>query len=468
MGEAPALERLAQWTASLVFAAVPEPVRAVARTCLIDTMGVALAGATTAAATHARAVALSVAAPGEASLLGDRRRLAPPAAAFANAAAAHALDFDDNCYAGVVHGSAVIMPAALAVAETVNASVADLLTAFVAGSEAEYAVGAATGIGFYERGWWTTGVFGPVGACAAAARLLGLDARATASALGMAVAGAGATKACFGTDAKPLLAGRAAETGVIAALLAARGATGPADALEHPRGFARLFNGGAFDGSEIDALAAGPWRLLDPGIDVKRIPLCLSAHAAVDAVRELVASHGIRAADVARVICEVPALVAANLVHPRPRTRQEAMFSMPFAVAATLLFGDVGLRQLADEVIADPRLVELMARVEMLTGPAWDDPSLRSTAPEGARVRIELHRGGAVEGFCAAPRGAASRPLSAAEIDAKFRDCASLAGDAERAADLLRRLRTVEGLASARDLLRAPERAPAPSMDGPS
>lgn len=113
-------------------------------------------------------------------------------------------------------------------------------------------------------------------------------------------------------------------------------------------------------------------------------------------------------------------------------------------------------------MIADPRIIELMARVEMLTVPAWDDRSLRSTAPEGARVRIELHRGGAVEGFCPVPRGAASRPLSAAEIDAKFRDCASLAGDAERAADLLRWLRTVEGLASARDLLRAPERAPAP------
>ncbi|HLI13836.1 MAG TPA: MmgE/PrpD family protein [Alphaproteobacteria bacterium] len=464
MAAIPALERIANWTSSLSLAAIPDVVRAVTRICLIDTAGVALAGSTSAAAVHAREVALAVGRPGEARIFGSDFGLAAPAAAFANATAAHALDFDDNCYAGVVHGSAVIVPAALAVAETVNAPGADLVTALVAGAEAEYALGAATGSDFYERGWWTTGVFGPVGAAAATARLLGLDARATASALGMALAGSGTTKACFGTDAKPLLAGRAAEAGVVAALLAARGATGPAGAVEQPHGFARVLNRGVFDDGEIDALGRR-WRLLDPGIDVKRIPICLSSHAAVDAVRALAATHRIAAPDVVRVVCDVPAMAAANLAYHHPRNRREAMFSMPFAIATTLLFGDVGLRQLAADVIGDPRIAQLMDKVAMVTGSSWDARRVSRAAPEGASVRIELRDGEVVECFCEAPRGAASRPLAMEEIEAKFRDCASLVYDAKMADDLLSRLGGVEALASVRGLLRG-QRKPSISSRG--
>ncbi|EWY36549.1 hypothetical protein N825_22610, partial [Skermanella stibiiresistens SB22] len=170
------IPRIAAWTSALTLDAVPDAVAAVARCCLVDTLGVALAGSATAVAGTAQAVAFACGASGNSTVLGTASQLAAPAAAFANGAAAHALDFDDNCYAGVVHGSAVVLPAALAVAEAVDASGADLLTAFIAGSEAEYAVGAAATLSLYDRGWWTTGVLGPIGAAAAAARLLRLDA----------------------------------------------------------------------------------------------------------------------------------------------------------------------------------------------------------------------------------------------------------------------------------------------------
>src|SRR5690606_13432104 len=110
------------------------------------------------------------------------------AAAFCNAAAAHALDFDDNCYAGFVHGSAVIVPAAIAMAQTIDAKGSDLVTAIAVGAECEYAVGAAAGMALYQKGWWTTGLLGPIGAGVAAGHLLKLDAAQMRSCIGLAVA----------------------------------------------------------------------------------------------------------------------------------------------------------------------------------------------------------------------------------------------------------------------------------------
>ncbi|QIB34256.1 MmgE/PrpD family protein [Ancylobacter pratisalsi] len=444
-------ERLARWSSGFAPDDVPGAVRAVARNCLIDTLGVALAGATSAVARTAQRVAGDSFALGPAVVPGTRMRLAPPGAAFANATAAHALDFDDNCYAGVVHGSAIIVPAALALAQAVDSSGAQLIDAIIAGSEAEYAFGAAATMHLYEKGWWTTAVLGPVGASVAAARLLGLDASATTSAIGLALAGAGGAKAAFGTDAKPLLAGRAAEAGVMAARLAMEGASGPSDIAGHPRGFAALLNDGVFDAGAFDGFGVR-WRLLDPGIDIKRIPVCLSAHTSVDVVAGLVRTHAIAPAEIARIVCDVPPVILANLIHDRPATRQQAQFSMPFAIAATLVLGDVTLTALAREAFRDPAVHALMEKVEMASGPYWDEAARRA-APEGARVRMHLTDGRALEGFRAYPRGAASDPLGDGELAAKFDDCARLLLTPEAAGELYERLRHIETRASVRDLL---------------
>lgn len=450
---ASAMERLARWSTTFATVEVPEEVRVVARSCLIDTLGVALAGSATPVAAKARAVAMATAAEGAARVLGSPLALAPPGAAAANGTAAHALDFDDNCYAGVVHGSAVIVPAALAVAQCVGASGSALIDAIIAGSEAEYALGAAATMSIYEKGWWTTAVLGPVGAAAAAARLYGLDVGASASALGIALAGAGGAKAAFGTDAKPLLAGRASEAGIVAALMAGQGASGPSDAAEHPRGFAALFNGGVFEADMFGTLGAN-WQLLDPGIDVKRIPVCLSSHAAVDAVDDLVRRHGVRPEEIVRIVCDVPPVVIANLIYDQPASRQQAQFSMPFAIAASLAFGDLKLCHLDDAVVRDPALVRLMETVEMQTGPRWHAAARRS-APEGALVSLHLKDGRLLEGFRAFPRGGAADPLPPDAIAAKFLDCAGIVLSPSAAEALLDRLGRIETLTSVRGLFDA-------------
>ena len=429
-------QRLARWLATLTPAAIPDRVQQVGVRCLVDTLGVMLAGAATHSAALARRVMLDTAAPGDAAVMASSRRLAAPAAAFANGVAAHALDFDDNCYAGFVHGSAVIVPAALAVAQARHANGARLLTALVAGAECQYRVGMALGRTLYDRGWWTTGVLGSIGACAAASKLIGLDAAATARALGLAIAGTGGMKSVFGSDAKPLLAGRAAESGVLAALLAEQGAGGPLAALEHEYGLAALCNNGEFDAEWLTD-QPGRWCLLSPGVDVKRIPVCLSSHAAVDGVLALVARHGLAPEQIAGIRCDVPPVVVANLIYPRPVTVQQAQFSLPFAVAASLLYGELTLDHLDDELLDDADLLRLMARVTLWSSTRWTEPALLSSAPEGAAVVVTLHNGVTLETFVAKAKGSADRPLTDRALEAKFLRCAARALAPAPAAQLL-------------------------------
>lgn len=447
-----AIERAARWAARLHLDDIPENVRKVARDCFVDTLGVALAGATRPVVGKARAVAKAQYGAGDATVLGSVQRLTALAAAFVNGTAAHALDFDDNCYSGFVHGSAVVVPAALAVAEIENVSGAEMLTAFVAGSEVEFAAGDAATAHLYEKGWWTTGVLGPIGAAVAAARIMKLDAEQTGYALGLAVAGAGGAKACFGTDGKPALCGRTAEQGVMTALLARAGCTGPVDAFEDRRGFAKLFNDGIFLGECFDDLSK-TWRLLKPGVDIKRVPICLSAHAALDAVMDIMAAQKLKAGDVARVVCDVGPVVTANLVYNDPQTPQQAQFSLPFAIGCMLVYGDVSLAQLDPAVVKDPAVRSAMKRVGMVTTDRWAAGSEAARKyPEGAHVTVTSSDGRSFEHFNGMARGTTARPLSESEIAGKFMDCASPALGHAKADRLIGQFRVLETLPSVRSL----------------
>ncbi len=228
---------LGDWCAGLRAADLPEAVAGAARRAVLDTLAVGIAGRSTRVGE-------------EACRLAERRsddratrarawlgaRLTPDWAAFANATAAHALDFDDTCFAGTMHGSAVIFPAALAAAEARGASGADLLAAFVAGSEVAYALGATVGASLYDRGWWPTGLLCGAGAAAAVAKLAGSDGEGAARAIAFAALDASGCRALLGTDAKPLGVGLAARRGFESHWLAETGASVPLDLFEQPLG----------------------------------------------------------------------------------------------------------------------------------------------------------------------------------------------------------------------------------------
>lgn len=449
-----AIEQAAAWSSKLTLADIPEAVRKVARDCFVDTLGVALAGAQRPVVTKMRALAEAQYGAGDATLLGGKQRMTAPAAALVNGTAAHALDFDDNCYSGFVHGSAVIVPAVLAVAEIEDVSGGDLVTAFVAGCEVEFAAGDAATPHIYEKGWWTTGVLGPIGAATAAARIMKLDPQKTGHAIGLAVAGTGGAKSCFGTDGKPALCGRTAEAGVAAALMAREGCSGPLDAFENSRGFAKLLNDDIFL-PECFAHFGRDWRSLKPGVDFKRIPICLSAHAALDAVMDIMAQHRIAAGDIERVVCDVSPIVTANLAYDDPETPQQAQFSMPFAIGCMLVKGDVSLAELSQSVVDDPAVRQAMRRVETVTSERWKagGADVRSF-PEGAHVTVTTRDGKRFEHFNGFARGTTARPLSDDEIARKFMSCGAGPLGQDAAGVLLDRLRGLESLSSVRALFR--------------
>lgn len=418
-----AIERMARWITSLSFTQIPDAVRRVALHAIIDTSGVIVAGSAMSVATRAREVVRSVAAPGPCDVLGEVDTLCASAAAYANGVAAHALDFDDNSYAGFVHASAVIVPAALATIQMQRRSGRDLIAAYVVGAECEFALAQALGRGPYDRGWWTTGLFGAVGACAAACFALRLNKTQTADALGLVTVGSGGMKAMFGTDGKALLVGHTAEAGVRAALLAQAGCIGPVLAFEGQAGLAALVNDGEFSIEAVAQLGRF-WNLVRPGIDVKRIPVCLSSHAAVDALRELIA-EGLDTGQVEAVLCDVPPIVMHNLKYALPVTPQQAQFSMQFSIAATLLLGDVALASLDANVIRRPDIVRTMQMVSMKSSERWSDPALDTLAPEGAQIYVRMRDGRTHERFRAMADGSSVYPLSIEAIGQKYLECAT-------------------------------------------
>ena len=433
-------ERISSWGSTLDLDVVPGEVVHAAKRCIIDLLGVTIAAVPHPLPRRVLDYARRVYASGTATVLGHGERLSPVGAALVNGTAGHTLDFDDTSYTGIMHGSTVALPAALAATEEAGGDGRRLLEAFVVGSEVTYAIALLCTTNHYLKGWWSTATCGVFGAAAAAAKGLGLSAADTTSALALAGAQACGQKAAFGTDAKPYLAGRAAAIGVEAALLADMGLVGPSAILEDRHGFLRLLNDGRGEPGGIDGLGR-VWRLVDPGIFFKRYPVCSAAHAAVELTQRLLEENNIRGDEVRKVICEVPPVVAISLVHDRPETPQEAQFSLPFAVGTMLARGELRVEDLRDEALSDRRIREAMAKVGMRRVDALD----RKEAPEGARVTLIGEDGTEVADYLSEASGMPGNPISDDLLHDKFRRCTTAGGlPDERARALLERLMRIE------------------------
>ena len=268
-----------------VDAAPPAAARDAAARAVLDTIGVVLAGASEPAARAVQRVVMD--SQGPCTILGLAASAGAGDAALANGTAAHALDYDDMCFVSLAHPSAPLVAAALAAAETAGASGRSLLDAYVVGFEIEARLGRAMNPRHYQRGWHCTSTIGTIGAAAAAARLLGLDAKAAGHALAIAASEASGLKENFGTMVKPLHAGLAARNGVLAAQLAAAGMTASAAAIDGPQGFLAAMDSAQPALDEIAADLGSRWEILDTGITVKLYPSCAGTHPALDALLDL-------------------------------------------------------------------------------------------------------------------------------------------------------------------------------------
>ncbi len=442
---------LARWVARAPRIRRPRAI-ALAKDAFKDIAACMLAGATD-DATRRVARAASRWGTGPCSVVGHAMRLPAPAAALVNGTAAHALDYDDNFHPMAGHATAVLAPAILAVAEELGSPGHAVLDAYVVGLEAQAWVGAGVNLVHYERGWHSTSTIGVFGAAAACARLRGLDAAGVTAALSLASSMAGGSKRQFGTMAKPLHAGLAAQHGVMAAALAATGVTGIAEPLEGPWSFRDLFAGAASPGY-AKRKPGNPLAIEAFGLKVKIHPCCASVHCAVDALLSLRREHGFDAGDVERVDVLVNRMSYDNLPYARPRTELEARFSMHWCIALALAQGRLGLADFTPTALRREDLRTLLPLIAMShTRPGKPHP-LKDNGREPASVTVRLKDGRSLSRYAQHPRGSLQAPLGPGALDDKFEDCAP-----GRLA-LRRMLEALGGAATVRPLMRALRRAP--------
>jgi 2-methylcitrate dehydratase PrpD len=443
-------ERLAGFAAGLRFEDVPADVAASTRLRTLDVLGLVLAACTYDFAAPLTAVAGDGSGP--CTIVGTSRTAAPADAALANGSLAHGLDFDDTHATSITHASAVIVPAALAVAESEGASGRDLITAAVAGYEAITRIGMAAPGAFHARGWHATSVCGTFAAALAAGKLLRLDARQLTHALGLAGSFASGVMEFLadGSAVKRLHAGWAGHGGILAASLAARGVSGPASILEGRFGLYRTFVGSAPATEVFDTLGR-QWET--PRVGFKPYPCCHLVHAYIDCALQLRDVSGFDPDAVVSVECHVPEGEVPIVCEPwatklRPRTTYEAQFSLPFAVASALLDGQVGLATFTEARLRDERLLSLAARVRYVIDPT-------SAFPNGfpGWVVVRLAGGRVVEAREPDGRGGPARPLPEAAIIAKFRANAGLALDEARRHELERAVLALEEAPDVRKLI---------------
>jgi 2-methylcitrate dehydratase PrpD len=318
------------------------------------------------------------------------------------------------------HPSAPVVPAVLALAERTGARAGAVFEAYLSGVEVETRLARGLLPHHYEKGWHPTATLGVFGAAVASARLLGFDAGQTAMTLATAVSMASGLKSNFGTPVKPLHVGQAAHNGVLAALLTQRGMAANPEAFEHNYGFFNLFNGeGTYDAAAILSGWDGPLETLDPGIAIKQHPCCGSAHSAIDAALTIVAEHGLlQPQAIDRVETWTHERRLAHTNRPQPRTGLEAKFSVQFLTVKALTDGAIRLRDFADDGFLTPAAAALL-------------PHTLSSAHREAdgylgRVRVTLKDGKVLEAEASTRFGRGpANPMSDAELEEKFKDCAA-------------------------------------------
>jgi 2-methylcitrate dehydratase PrpD len=411
------IESLAEF---VVKSTPPARARERAAVAVCDTVGVALAGVPEPAP---RIVRTTVAAEsrGNCRVLGTGDRASASEAAFANGVAVHALDFDDMCFVSMAHPSCALVPAAVAAAELAEAPGRAALDAYIVGFELECRLGMVMNPRHYHaRGWHCTSSIGTLGAAAAAARVLKLTPAASAHALGIAASLACGVKENIGTMVKPLHAGVAARNGVMAARLAAQGLIASAMAIDGPQGYLAVMDSERpADLPQVIADLGKRWEILDTGISVKLYPSCAATHPPLDALLQLVRTHGFAGDDVATIEVEVDSMTPRLLIHDRPSTELQAKFSMPFCAAAALVFGHPTIDTFAVDRINDPRVQQILPRVSMRANPAFD-----AAAPlSQALVTVHLRDGRTLVEKADGARGYPGR-LTDAELAAKFLGCA--------------------------------------------
>lgn len=449
-----AAERLAQFALDLRFEDLPPEVVLRAKELILDLLGVGLAARALPASEAMVSVVRAMGGTPQSTVWGSGERVPACNAALANGTMAHGLDYDDTQLPAQAHMSASVVPATLAVAEAVGGDGRAAITACVAGWEVGLRIGAAAPGKFIDHGFHPTAICGTFASGVVASKLLGLSVSATTNALGIAGSQASGLMAFLDGAAwsKKMHPGWAAHAGIIAAMLAGQGFTGPRTIFEGPFGLYNThIHSKEFDLAALTAGLGSVWEMLR--ISMKPYPVCHFSHTFIDAALHLQAQYGFADADIEAIECRITEQAIPVVCEPReqklrPRDGYAAQFSLPYSVAVALVTGKAGLAQFADGAVRDPRVLDLAARVTYSVDPESDFP-----LHYPGWVIVRLRDGRVLERREPIQRGTPERPLRTEEVVAKFRDCVAGVLKDDQADAVIERVLTLERQESLADLL---------------
>jgi 2-methylcitrate dehydratase PrpD len=416
------------------FAGFPSEAVAIAKRCIVDGLGVLLAGATQPAGEIVRAQVQGTDTRRDATVLGPKPfKTSAGGAALANGTSGHALDWDDTQLATsadrifglLTHPTIPALVAALALGERARVSGRRFLEAFLTGFEVECKIAEAIHPDHYKKGFHTSGTAGTFGAAIAAAKLLGLGAEQVAHTLAIAASSASGIRVSFGSMTKPLHVGRAAQNGVVAAELAARGFTGGKNALDPPWGFFQTFShGGGYERARIVGVLGAPHTIVSPGVSIKPYPCGVLGHPTMDAMRRLVIASDLQPDAIKAIRVRAGSNILNPLRYDVASNELEAKFCPAFMVSAIALRRKAGIREFNDEFVRSGPVQALMRKVTRVLDPAieakgWD--KIRST------VEVDLLDGRTLVAHADERyRGGPDLPFTRDELFEKWSDCASL------------------------------------------
>jgi 2-methylcitrate dehydratase PrpD len=464
----PAAPSLTAYVADFVVAtraeAIPADVARLGKRSVLDGLGLALAGAAAECGRITRRYFgdLGIANDRGSTVIGSMLRVPARFAAFANGIAIHADDYDDTqlavakdrVYGLLTHPTAPALAAVLAVAERDQRSGRDMMTAYQVAVEVECKIAEAILPRHYQEGFHSTATCGAIGAAAGVANLLGLDRETTRRALSLGASQAAGLRENFGTMTKPFHAGRAAESGVVAAEMTALGLSASPIGLEAGRGFFRAAGGG-YSPEMIEGKLGRPWTFASPGVSIKPHPSGSLTHPGMSVMADLIKRHDLRPERIKRVAVGTNHNMPNALIHHRPKNELQAKFSMEFCMAILLLERKAGLEQFTDEVVNRPDVQALLQRVEFGVHPEAEAAGFDKMT---TIIDIELNDGTVLKGAADFGKGSPANPMNDEELFNKFRECAAWGGlkpdDAQRVIDLVWNIDELANVAELPSLLR--------------
>ena len=440
----------------------PAEAVALGKRCIVDGLGVTLAGSTTEGSGILRDYVRAGGGQEEATAFGTSPcRTSAASAALLNGASGHAMDWDDTqlsttpdrIFGLLTHPTLPPMTAAIALGERLRVSGRRLLEAFLVGFELECKIAEAISPAHYKKGFHSSGTIGTFGAMGAAAKLLGLDEDRISHALSIAASLSGGIRVNFGTMTKPLHVGRAAQNGIIAAELAGRGFTGGRDGLDPPWGFFQVFSHG--EGADLDRFVGKlgkPYTIVAPGVSIKPYPCGVLGHPTMDAMRTLVMTHDVRPEQITAMRLRAGSNILNPLRYKTATNELEAKFCPPFMLSAIALRRKAGIHEFTDAFVRSAPVQQMMARVEMILDPeiearGWD--RIRST------VEVDLQDGRTlVQQADERYRGGPDRPFTREELHEKFTELAELVLPPAAMAETLAMVESLETLDDVTALVR--------------